>query len=348
MAKDLRVAVLGLGMGMHHCGALAKAKGAVLAAVCDQDEERLSKAVTQYDVKGYLKFKDLLKDDEIDAVCVCTESGTHTKFALKVAEAGKHLCIEKPVDIDLDRIAILQKAVKKAGVKCACVYQSRLDPLNAALKKAIDGGQLGKLIGAHAALPWLRLDKYYSGPHGSWKGTWKLDGGGSLMNQGIHTVDLLQWFAGPVKSVFGYAGVFNHKIEAEDQAVAVLKFANGALGTLYTTTCAVPESVQRFYLYGTEGSFVKVGSALESYEMGPKKDREKMMKMSGGSVRRGDAAGKDPMAVSADGHTLILQDLAAAVKDNRDPIITIEHAKHSVEIVRAIYKSNKTRKEVRV
>jgi len=346
MSKELGVAVLGLGMGMHHCEAITRAKGVTLAAVCDHDEERLRAAVTKYDVKGHLKFKDLLKDSSIDAVCVCTESGTHAKFGVRVAEAGKHLVMEKPVEIRTDRIDALQEAVKQARVKCACVLQSRLDPLNAAIKEAIDAGHMGNTIGAHACLPWYRADDYYSGPHGSWKGTWKLDGGGSLMNQGIHTVDLLQWFAGPVKSVFGFHGVFNHKIEAEDQAVAVLRFKSGALGTLYTTTCSSPEGSQRFHLYGTKGSFIKSGEKLELYEMGPQKTRENMLKMHGGPVQRADAAAKDPMALETLGHTRTIEDLANAIREKRDPIVTIDGARHSVEIVLGVYKACRTGKEV--
>jgi UDP-N-acetyl-2-amino-2-deoxyglucuronate dehydrogenase len=346
MSKELSIAVLGLGMGMHHCEAIKRAKGVALAAVCDHDEERLSTAVKKYDVKGYLRFKDLVRDKGIEAVSVCTESGTHAKFGIRLAEAGKHIVMEKPVEIRSDRIDDFRKAVKKLNVKCACVFQSRLDPLNAAIKNALDAGHMGKTIGAHACLPWFRADDYYAGPHGSWKGTWKLDGGGSLMNQGIHTVDLLQWFAGPVKSVFGFHGVFNHKIEAEDQAVAVLRFKSGALGTLFTTTCSSPEGAQRFHLYGTKGSFIKTGDTLELYEMGPQKVRDKMLSMHGGPIQRADTAGKDPMAIATAGHTIIFEDLANAVREKRDPIVTIENARHSVEIVLGIYKACRTKKEV--
>ncbi len=347
MPANLRFAVLGLGMGMHHCKAITDAKGATLAAVCDHDKGRLANAVAQYGVHGYERWVDVLNDKSIDAVCVVTESGTHTDFGVQAAKAGKHIIMEKPVDISPARIQKLRAAVSKAGVKCGCIFQSRMDPCNVRLRKAIQAGKLGKIIGVHAGLPWLRLDSYFSGPHGAWRGTWKLDGGGSLMNQGIHTVDLIQWLAGPVKSVSGFYGVFNHSVESEDQAVAILKFENGALGTLYTTTCATPDGAQRVHIFGTKGSFSRHGEKLEFYEMGPESERLWMMSAFGG-IRTSDAAGRDPMAVSADGHTLIIEDLIQAVRKNRPPAITIDSAAHSVEIVLAIYKSGRTGREIRV
>ncbi len=347
MAKAMNFAVLGLGMGMHHCKAVVAAKGANLAAVCDHDKKRLNAGVKEFGVKGYAKWADLLKDPEIDAVCIATESGTHAKFGLEAARAGKHIVMEKPVDVTLDRIKKLDRGVKKAGVKCGCIFQYRMDNCNILIRKAIQAGKMGKVIGAHIHLPWLRLPSYYQGPHGRWRGTWKLDGGGSLTNQGIHAVDLIQWLVGPVHSVFGFYGVFNHKIEAEDQTVAILKFENGALGTLYTTTCANPDQALHTYIYGSKGSYSRKADKLEFYEMGPPKERERMMELFGG-VKLRDTAGVDPLALSADGHTLIVEDLVKAVRTSREPVITIESATHSMEIAKAIYQSGRTGREVKI
>lgn len=347
MARPINFAVLGLGMGMHHCRAVIAAKGAALVAVCDHDPARLAAGVKEFGVEGYAKWSDVLKDNDIDAVCISTESGTHTAFGTQAARAGKHMIMEKPVDISLARIKKLEREVAKAGVKCGCVYQYRVDPCNIALRKAIQAGKMGRVIGAHVRLPWLRLDDYYQGPHGRWRGTWKLDGGGSLSNQGIHSVDLIQWLVGPVESVCGYFGVFNHTIEAEDQAVAILKFTNGALGTLMTTTCAIPDQPMHVYIYGTKGSYSRKAEKLEFYEMGTPKERERMMKLFGGQEAR-NSAGVDPLALSSDGHTLLVEDLVTAVRTNRDPIIPIDSATRSVEIVHAIYRSGRTGREVRI
>ena len=347
MAKEMGFAVVGLGMGGHHCKAVTAAKGARLAAVCDIDSTRRNAFTKQYGCKGYAKWSDLLKDKEIDVVCIAVESGKHADFGIEAARAGKHIVMEKPVDITPERVKKFRDVVNKTGVKCGCIFQSRLDNCNILLKKAIEKGKLGKLIGVHGCLPWWRAQSYYSGPHGTWKGTWKLDGGGSLMNQGIHTVDLLQWLGGPVKSVAGFYGVFNHKIEAEDQTVAILRYENGALGTLYTTTCAQPDKDQRVHVYGTKGSFCKYGAALEYFEAGTAADKARMMELFG-ARKSGENTSSDPMAVSSDGHMLIIEDLIKCVRTGKEPVITIESAGHAVEIAAAIFKSARTGKEVKI
>ncbi|MBN2311019.1 MAG: Gfo/Idh/MocA family oxidoreductase [Candidatus Hydrogenedentes bacterium] len=347
MAKAMNFGVVGLGMGGHHCRSIVSAKGAHLAAVCDIDEERLARHVKDFGCKGYKRYSDMLKDPEIEAVCIVTESGKHAQMGAQAAEAGKHLIVEKPIDITPPRITKLQAAVKKAGVKCGCIFQSRMDNCNILLKRSIEKGHLGRLIGAHASLPWFRADSYFEGPHGSWKGTWKLDGGGSLMNQGIHTVDLVIFLAGAVKSVCGFYAVHNHKIEAEDQAVAILRFENGALGTLYTTTCCIPDGPQRLHFFGTKGSFIRQGGTLEVCEMGPPKVRERLLNLFGGK-RKKQAVGSDPMAVSTDGHTLIIEDLVKAVRGNREPVIPLESARHAVDVACSIIKSARTGKEVQI
>ena len=347
MAKDLNFAVVGLGMGGHHCKAIADAKGANLAAVCDIDPERLAKWAKKCDCKPYARFADVVKDKSIDVVNIVTESGYHASMGIKAARAGKHLIVEKPVDVTPARVKRLEDVVAETGVKCGCIFQSRMENCNIMIKKAIDKGRMGLVIGAHANLPWFRADSYYEGQHGTWRGTWKLDGGGSMMNQGIHTIDLIQWLAGRVESVCGFYGAHNHNIQAEDQTVAILKFDNGALGTFYATTCCIPEGAQRVYIYGTKGSFSRHGATLELYEMGTPAERKRMIALFGGQ-KKDSAIGRDPMAVSADGHTLIIEDLVKAIRKDREPIIPLSSAKHAVEIACAIYKSARTRREVKI
>lgn len=347
MAKDLRFAVVGLGMGKHHCQAVQNAKGTQLAAVCDKDRERLGPVAEKYGVKAYKSFKKLLQDPDIDAVCLATESGKHAEMGVEIAKAGKHIIVEKPVDVTLEAVRKLERATKKHGVKCGCIFQTRVANSSVMLKKALDQGKLGHLIGVHGHLPWFRAQSYYQGAHGKWKGTWKWDGGGSLMNQGVHTLDFLLFLAGPVERVSGFYGVFNHKIQAEDQTVAILKFANGALGTLYTTTCCIPEGAQDIFLYGTKGSFRMVGGKLVSCDMGTDVERARLMGLFSGKELGTDLA-KDPMSVSSDGHTVIIEDLAKAVAKDREPAIPIAEAYNSVATALAIYESSRTGKTVKV
>ncbi len=183
MGREVNFAVVGLGMGMHHCKAIRQAKGASLAAVCDIDGDRLKQAVEQFDCKGYRSYSALLKDPRIDVVNIVTESGKHATMGVQAVEAGKHLIMEKPVDVTPARVRKLEEAVKRAGMKCGCIFQSRLENCNRLIRKAIDQGKMGRLIGVHGELPWYRADSYFEGPHGPWRGTWKWDGGGSLMTK---------------------------------------------------------------------------------------------------------------------------------------------------------------------
>ncbi len=340
-ARPLRFAVLGLGIGMHHCRAITAAKGAHLALVCDHDSKRLKEAQTQFDMEGIEDWKALRTRDDIDVVCICTETATHGFFARSLAKAGKHILIEKPADITPARIRQTARAVEKANVACGLCFQLRFDPCNAALKKFLDKGKLGKIYSVHAALPWHRPNSYYEGSHGTWKGTWDIDGGGSLINQGVHTVDLMQWLIGPVDTVAGFHGAFGHAIEAEDQSVAALRFRNGALGTLFTATCAQPNGAQTLTVFGENGSFTKRGRGLERFDAGTKRERETMMKAYGESSKQ-DAAGADPMRVGSDGHQRVIEDFVRAVRTGRPPSISIDDTIHAVEIVNAVYRSGNT------
>jgi UDP-N-acetyl-2-amino-2-deoxyglucuronate dehydrogenase len=347
--KEIGFGVVGLGMGAYHASAIVEAKGAKLIALCDADEGRLNKTNENFKVKAYTNYTDMLNDSEIDVINVCTPSYLHVDMAILAVKAGKHVIVEKPVDISVKKIDMLIEEGKKAGVKMGAIFQSRTTPLNKRIKATIDNGRLGKVIGVHGLLPWYREQSYYQGPHGSWKGTWDKDGGGSLMNQGVHTVDLLQWFGGRVKSVFGAYGVFAHDISAEDKTVAVLKFENGALGTLMTTTAAYPGISQNILIHGDKGIISKEEDQLTSWKIKGEREREEeteMLNLYGPHEKRGATTASDPMAVGASGHTGIIEDIIQCILEDKEPIISIESAKHAVEIVNAIYESGKTGKEI--
>jgi len=347
--RQIGFGVLGLGMGSYHADAIVKAAGARLVAVCDIDESRLKRDVEKHKVKGYNNYDDMLKDPEVEVVNVCTPSGMHVDMALMAVKAGKNIIMEKPVDVKVEKIDMLIKAGKEAGVKMGGIFQSRTTPLNKRIKDAIEKGSLGNLIGVHGILPWYRAQSYYEGRHGSWKGTWAMDGGGSLMNQGVHTVDLLQWLAGRVKSVFGAFGVFGHKIEAEDKTAAVLKFANGAIGTLSTTTCAYPGLDQICLIHGVKGTISWGEDRLNSWKIQGEREKEEeaeMLSLYGPKDKRGVTTSSDPMAVGSSGHVGIVEDMVHAILKGKDPMISIESAKHAVEIINAIYESGRTGKEV--
>ena len=344
MAEDIGFGVVGLGMGTHHCAAIQRAAGARLVAVCDADEERLGRIAAEYGCAGYRDYGEFLADEAVAVVNIATPSGTHAQLAIAAAAAGKHLIVEKPADITVERVDEMMAACEKHGVLAAGIFQARFDALNLRIHETVVSGRLGKLIGVHGHLPWYRTQEYFNGTHGSWKGTWSMDGGGSLMNQGVHTVDLLQWFAGPVATVFGQFGIYAHEIEAEDQVAAVLRFANGALGTLYTTTCCYPGYDQRVTLYGERGSIIKEEGTLISWKLaddGKGAEEAEMMGRFGPGAGKGSGAA-DPMAVSFAGHAQIVTDMVSAMRDNRPPAITLASARHAVEIINSIYESGRT------
>jgi predicted dehydrogenase len=277
----------------------------------------------------------------------------HADMAIQALDAGKHVLVEKPVDIRVDKIRKLAEKAEKTGLKAACVFQSRTDPLNKRIRQAVKDGRLGKLVGVHATLPWYRKQSYYQGPHGAWKGTWDMDGGGSLMNQGIHTVDLLQWIAGPVASVFGKFGVFAHDIEAEDKTVATLAFENGALGTLTTTTAAYGGVLNRSMLFHGDQGTIYVADGLRGWKLvcDENGDEEKQMMAFYGAKDlkpQGETVATDPMSVGSTGHRFHVEDLADAIRNNREPDITVQSAMHSVQIANAIYASARCGHEIDV
>jgi UDP-N-acetyl-2-amino-2-deoxyglucuronate dehydrogenase len=347
--REMGFGVVGLGMGAYHADAIIGAKGARLVALCDVDEDRLNKTNERYKVKTYTNYNDMLNDKEIDVINVCTPSYLHVDLAISAVRVGKHVIVEKPVDIKVEKINMLIEEGGKAGVKMSAIFQSRTSPLNKRIKDAIDKNRLGKMIGVHCSLPWYRAQDYYQGPHGSWKGTWDKDGGGSLMNQGVHSVDLMQWFGGRVKSVFGAFGVFAHDISAEDKTVAVLKFKNGALGTLMTTTCVYPGLSQEILIFGNKGTIAKDEDQLRLWKIQGEKEKEEeaeMLSLYGPREKRGETTASDPMAVGASGHVGLIEDMIQAILEDKEPLITIESAKHAVEIVNSIYESGRTGKEV--
>jgi len=350
--REIGFGVVGLGMGKHHCKAVAGAAGAKLVAVCDTDPERLGPVAEEHGVKAYDSYQDMLQDDAVEAVCIATPSGMHADMGIEAAAAGKHIVVEKPIDVDVAKIKRLIAAVDEAKVKAAAIFQSRTEPLNRRLKAAIDEGRMGRIVGVHAILPWYRKQSYYAGPHGSWKGTWAMDGGGSLMNQGVHTVDLMQWLAGRVKSVFGGFGIFAHEIEAEDKAAAFLRFENGALGTLSTTTAAYGGDTQILVIHGDKGT-VQKANELRTWKFlddTEGEEEKELLALYGPKDQRptGPSTATDPMAVGSTGHKFEVEDLVKAIWEDRDPYVTLASATHAVEIVNAVYQSGREGREVTI
>ena len=353
--EPVQFGVVGLGMGQHHCKAVEAAVGAELAAVCDIDMERTNSMAEQYGAAAYESFDRFLDHPGLEAVCICLPSGMHAEFGIKAIETGKHLIVEKPPEVKAVKVQAIIDAAQVNGVKLEQIFQQRMSPLNRRTKDTIDSGRLGRLIGINALLPWYRAQSYYEDvAHGRWKGTWELDGGGSLANQGIHTLDIILFFFGRVRSVVGKFGVFAHDIEAEDHTVALLHFENGALGTIMATTCAYRGTDQFLLMFGDRGQ-IRQSRYLEAWQImhddDPDREQERaeeveMLALYGSGDDKGDTVANDPWALSADGHTAHVEDLVQSIREDREPMSTPAMGKHDIEVLEAIFESGRTGKEV--
>ncbi len=231
---EIGFGVVGLGMGHARARLVKQTQGARLVAVCDVNEEKLQRSCNEFGCKGYTKYEEMLKDDEIQVVYIMTPSGTHLDFAKKAAKAGKHIITTKPMEINVSRCKKFIEVCEKNNVALVVDFELRYKKENHQLKAAIESGELGEILFAEARCKWYRTQEYYD--KGGWRGTWKYDGGGSAANQGIHVIDQLVWMVGEVEVLSSIYGVYGHKIETEDCTVSIIRLKNGNPGCIVTTT----------------------------------------------------------------------------------------------------------------
>ncbi|MBV9786718.1 MAG: Gfo/Idh/MocA family oxidoreductase [Chloroflexi bacterium] len=360
MAERIRFGILGCGViGPHHAQAIAGlADDAELVAVADRHADRAAKLAQQYDVAAYTSLDDLLRHPALDAVCICTPSGEHAANAIAVLQAGKHVVVEKPIDVTHAAIDRLHAARRSSAQKVTVISQHRFDTSTQIVRTAVEQGQLGRMTVGTAQVRWWRSQAYYDS--GAWRGTWELDGGGALMNQSIHTIDLLQWLMGPVVEVSAYTGLLAHQqIEVEDTAVAVVRFASGALGLIQGTTAAYPGLTARLEVHGDRGSAIIDNDELVYFHRADASDANADYGAAGGGNQAADvlkqaaaspagaAAGSDPASLSM-AHRAQIRDFIQAIRDDREPLVTIEEGRKPVEIILAIYESARTGRPVKV
>ena len=340
-------AVLGLGIGMAHAEAAAASQHAELVAVCDLDEARLEKAKALYhSVTCYTDAKALFDDPRVDIVSICLPSAMHADFAVRAMEKGKHVLVEKPVDITCERAMRIEEARQRTGMRCGVVLQNRFNLNMYAIKEAVESGRIGRPVLGTFAVKWYREQRYYD--RGGWRGTWEMDGGGSLINQASHTVDLMRWLMGDVASVSSSMTIANHHIQTEDTTVSTVRFQNGALGTFVSTTCAYPGISTEICIYGTEGSIEADADRLKTWKMkepvgdlDEDEEEETMLARYGGGNRV--AANEEGKLY---GHRHVVEDMILAVRDGRDPEVMPLDGMKSLAVIEAIYRSAKEGKPV--
>lgn len=327
-------------IGGFHAKAIAAMNGGELGGVADKVYERSQAFAEKYATKAYESVEAMLADTEIDIITIGTPSGAHFDPAMAAIEAGKHVIIEKPLEITTERIDQLVAAAKDKGVTLAAVLNRRFHPGMDAFKKASNDGRFGKLTSASAYVKWYRDQAYYDSA--GWRGTWALDGGGALMNQSIHTIDALLYLAGPVKSVQANTACLAHTdIEVEDIAVAILEFENGARGVIEgsTTTWSKNGHPSRVQLSGTEGSVFLADEAFEIWEFMHETEEDDALRAQFMQGAEAGLGANDPSAINFYQHQRNFEEVVSAIKEGREPSTNAAEARKSVELIQAIYKS---------
>lgn len=329
------IALIGAGnIARVHAAAVAEIPNARLVAVYDSSEpacRAFSKVMG--DMDWTVDLDQLLARDDIDIVNICTPSGTHADLAVSAACAGKHLIVEKPLDVTLARADRIISAAAENRVKLTGIFPYRFGQGIHKAKEAIEQGRLGRLVMADAYVKWYRSQEYYRG----WHGTWALDGGGALINQAIHNIDLLQWLAGPVDSIFGHIATLGHEMEAEDTASAALTFRNGAMGVTQGATSCWPGDPARAEFHGTEGTIVLEEGRIKVWKLADSTTDEEETMI---SLEAEDGhAFDDPTALGHTAHRLQIEDMIQAIEQDREPSVSGMEARKAVEIIRAIYLS---------
>jgi len=340
MPKNFGIIGCGMIAGFH--AQAIQAAGGSLVACFDTRAEAANKLAEQYQgCKPYHDLKEFLADKSFDIVTIGTPSGAHLEPAVAAAESGKHVIVEKPLEITLERCNKIIVACKKNKVQLATIFPSRFHDSSLTLKAAVDAGRFGRLTLGDAIVKWYRTQEYYDS--GAWRGTWELDGGGALMNQGIHTIDLLTWLMGPVVEITAHTALLTHeRIDVEDTAVATLKFANGALGTIVGTTASYPGSLKRVEISGSKGSAILEEEDLIRWDFAESLPLDAAVLEAMANRMSGGGGAADPAAIGFSGHTKLFANMIAAIDGKEKLVVDGAEGCRSVEIILAIYKSAET------
>ncbi|MBB6736057.1 Gfo/Idh/MocA family protein [Cohnella zeiphila] len=325
-----KFAIIGTGMiSRVHAEEIRSLPGAELTYVLSRDELSGREFADLYGCRYTTDPRELWASKEVNAVSVCTPSGTHAQWAVLAARHGKHVMVEKPLDISLAAADEAIRICRDSGVKLGVIFQLRFMEELRRAKRLLDDGVLGRLLAADADMKFYRPPSYYG--NSAWKGTSALDGGGALINQGIHGVDLLLWLAGGVSEVVAETRTLLHGIEVEDMATAVVRFRSGASGVIRSATCIYPDHPQRLLLHGTRGTMEIVGTEAPYIRRLEVPDRPELAIADAGAPedRLGEA------------HRRQFADFVESIAEDREPLVNGEEGRKSLVLVDAIYRSSR-------
>lgn len=344
--KSFGIGIVGTGVIAHfHAKAIADIENISLKGVYNHNKSKADAFSKSHGGKVYHTLGDMLENPEIDIISICTPSGLHLEPAIKSIEACKHCLIEKPLEVTVERCNFIVDAAKSAGVKVAVIFPSRFYEVNKLLKEAMNDKRFGEAVLGSAYVKWSRTKEYYQS--GYWRGTWQFDGGGALMNQGIHSVDLLQWIMGRVESVQAMTANRRHKnIEVEDTLVASLTFSSGALGSIECTTAAYPGFLKRLEIIGSGGSAIIEENSILKWQFQNETNIDEIFRRKFQSENSLPGGAADPSAISYYGHRMQIIDFINAIEKNETPLVDAAEGRKSVQIVTAIYQSARTGKKI--
>ena len=346
---------MSLGFGIVGCGMIAgfhakainEIEDAHLVACQSRRMEAAEAFAAQHGGKAYAELADMLADPSIDVVTVCTPSGAHLDPAVAAAKAQKHVIVEKPLEVTTERCDKIIEACQQNNVTLSTIFPSRFHDSSILLKKAIDQGRFGTLTLGDAYVKWFRTQEYYDS--GQWRGTWELDGGGALMNQAIHSVDLLLWLMGDVAEVSAQAATLAHeRIEVEDVVTASLKFKNGALGVIEATTAAFPGMLKKIEIHGNQGSAVIEEEDIKTWQFAQEKADDKAIIEKYAAMTETGGGAADPAAIGHAAHAKQFNDVVNAINNKSALKIDGAEGRRSVEVILAIYEAAKTGQRISI
>lgn len=331
--KQVGIALVGCGLVANvHIAAIKELAQAKICGVWSRDAEHTAIFAAKHELFAYESFAKLLADPVVDVVVLCTPPGSHVDLGLEVAQAKKHLVVEKPLDIDFAKAQLLVDTYQHKGLKLSVIFQNRFTPAAQMVKQALEDGLLGKLYLGDAYIKWYRSPEYYASA--AWRGTWAVEGGGALINQGIHTIDLLQWLMGGVKTVSGIVRTMTHKIETEDIGVAWVDYHNGAVGVIEGSTAIQPSFKERVELHGENGTIILEGGNIKEWKVVGCNEADYV------TVEKVSYGVTNSPAITPVNHKAQYADIIAAVQENREPLVNGEQGLKALDIVLGIYKSS--------
>lgn len=332
--------IIGCGMiSGWHAEAISRIPQARLVGVTDAVEELRNGTARKYGVIPYESVEKMLADPNIRIVSICTPSGLHAPLAIQAAQAGKHVIVEKPMALNLKDADQVIATCEKNQVKLAVISQLRFSETIHKVKQALELNLLGKVVLGDLYMKFNRTQEYYD--QGNWRGTWEMDGGGALMNQGIHGVDLLRYLMGPVKSVAAHARTLARKIAVEDTAVAILEFQNGALGVIEATTSVYPGATRHLEINGERGTIILEENSIVRWDIEGQVTPENI------TLEHAESnTSSNPGAFGVEGHLYQITDMVEAVLNDRRPVVDGIEGRKALEIILGVYEASTSGKLV--